>query len=372
MNAFKPEPKYIHGQHPHTGVLILNLGTPSAPNAKDVRRYLKEFLNDRRVVEVPKIIWWFILNGIILPFRSKQSALKYASIWTEKGSPLLLNTQQQFTALQQYIQKNYIHSEHIKLAYAMRYNQPSVEQALDELRNTHIKNLIIFPLYPQYCSATTGSTLEKVFDILKTWRVMPSIRTINRYHDHTAYINALKQHILQHWQHVGKPDFNQKEAKLLMSFHGIPQRNLILGDYYHCECYKTARLLAQALNLNVEDYTVSFQSRLGRAQWLQPYTEATLEKLAQNNIKRVDVICPGFSSDCLETLEEIAMEAKTTFISHGGQHFEYIPCLNATSYGIEALYQILTDNLQGIEFADTQDLQKVKAHFNKINTDLNL
>jgi protoporphyrin/coproporphyrin ferrochelatase len=367
MNAFKQEPQYTHGQQPNVGVLILNLGTPSAPNAKNVRRYLKEFLSDRRVVEVPKIIWWFILHGIILPFRSKQSALKYASVWTEQGSPLLVNTQQQYAALQTHIQQNHTHATHIKLAYAMRYNQPSVEQALEELRKQHIQNLIIFPLYPQYCSATTGSTLEKVFDILKTWRVMPAIRTINRYHDHPAYIDALKQQVLQHWQHVGMPDFSQKHTKLLMSFHGVPQRNLTLGDYYHCECYKTARLLAQALNLNADDYTVSFQSRLGRAKWLQPYTEPTLEHLAQNGVKRVDVICPGFSSDCLETLEEIAMEAKATFMSHGGQHFEYIPCLNATSHGMQALYAILTDNLQGIRFSNIQDLQAVKMHFDSVN-----
>ncbi|MFM2343478.1 MAG: hypothetical protein RLZZ210_86 [Pseudomonadota bacterium] len=366
MSKFTPEPKYIHGQSPNVGVLIINLGTPSAPTASALKPYLKEFLSDKRVVEIPKLIWWAILYGVILPFRSKQSALKYASIWTEQGSPLQVNTQKQLHAFEHIIKQMHHNAENIKIAYAMRYNQPSIEHALEELRQQHIQNLIIFPLYPQYCSSTTGSTVEKVFDIVKKWRVIPSIRTINRYHDHIAYIEALKQRVLQHWDNVGMPDFTNNQSKLVMSFHGVPERTLHLGDYYHCECYKTARLLAESLGISKNDYVVSFQSRLGKAKWLQPYTEATLEKLAEAKVKRVDILCPGFSSDCLETLEEIAIEAKATFISNGGKQFEYIPCLNDSVYGMEALYKILDDNMQGIKFASVSDIEKGKDAYSNM------
>ncbi len=360
MSKLKPEPKYIHGQQPNIGILIINLGTPSAPTKSALKPYLKEFLSDKRVVEIPKIIWLAILHAFILPFRSKVSALKYASIWTEQGSPLQINTQKQLHELEHIIKQKHKYGENIKVAYAMRYNQPCIEHALEELRHHHIQNLIIFPLYPQYCSSTTGSTIEKVFDVLKTWRVIPSIRTINRYHDHSAYIEALKQTILERWNKIGIPDFSNNQSKLVMSFHGIPERNLRLGDYYHCECHKTARLLAESLGISKQDYAVSFQSRLGKAKWLQPYTETVLEKLAKNGTKRVDIICPGFSSDCLETLEEIAIEAKAVFISYGGKQFEYIPCLNDNIYSIECLYKIIEDNLQGINLPSLYDVEKGK------------
>jgi protoporphyrin/coproporphyrin ferrochelatase len=348
------EPLYKHGQAPTTGILIVNLGTPTAPTAAAVRPYLKTFLSDRRVVEVPRLIWWFILHGVILPFRSKQSAKKYASIWTDQGSPLQVNTHNQFLALEKIFAEKYPH-KNIKVAYAMRYSEPSIEKTLAAMKKEHLQELIILPLYPQYCSSTSGSILENIFKILNTWRVMPTIRTINRYHDNMHYINALKTQTEAHWQKVGRPDFANGD-KLLMSFHGIPERSLWLGDYYHCECYKTARLLANALGLHKDYYQLSFQSRLGRAKWLQPYTEPTLEKLAKHK-NRVDLICPGFASDCLETLEEIAMEGKETFISHGGKQFEYIPCLNDSSAGMNAILAIIEEHMHGFANTDKKSEQ---------------
>jgi len=369
MNIFKKEPKYIHGQTPNIGVLLINLGTPTTYKTSDIRKYLKEFLSDHRVVEIPKFIWWFILRGIILPFRSRKSAQKYKTIWTDNGSPLLINIKNQSSALEKlfYNYENNIKNlnpSNIKIKYAMRYNTPNIKKVLYELKQENISHLIILPLYPQYCSSTTGSTLDCVFDELKAWRVIPSIRTINHYHDNPEYIQALAIQVRQSWHIYGIPNFKHND-KLLISFHGVPQRSLELGDYYHCQCYKTARLLANELNLTEQDYIVSFQSRLGKAKWLEPYTDVTLQKLAKNNV-RVDVICPGFSSDCLETLEEIAIEGKETFLSSGGREFNYIPCLNDSKHGMQAIYKIVLDNMYDIHMPSLQELQDSKEAYSKV------
>ncbi len=336
--AFRKEPPHTHGVASQTAVLLVNLGTPEAPTAPAVRRYLKEFLSDPRVVEIPKLLWSLILYGIILPLRSGKSAAKYASIWRTEGSPLKLHTEKQATLLRGYLGDR---RHQVQVAYAMRYGFPSLPQVLQQLQEQNCERILIVPAYPQYSGTTTASVFDKVFTHYLAQRNVPELRFIKHYHDHAGYIDALKQSVLAHWEKHGRPD------KLVMSFHGVPKRTLELGDPYHCECHKTARLLAIQLGLTEDQYLVSFQSRFGKAEWLQPYTAPSLQKLAQQGIKRVDVMCPGFTSDCLETLEEIAMEAKQDFLTAGGREFHYIPCLNESSAWISALANIAEQHMLG-------------------------
>lgn len=341
MSNFKNTAKgaYQHGDALKTAVLLLNLGTPKSPSTKDVRSFLKEFLSDKRVVEIPRAVWLPILYGIILPFRSPKSAKKYASIWQD-GSPLMHHTIAQTKALQQRFS-----SENIEVVYAMRYGEHNIRNTLESLRQKNLYRLIVLPLYPQYSATTTGTSLDEIFKTLSTWRTQPSLVTINRYHDHNDYIQAMAKHIEAYWQTHGRPDFEAGD-RLLFSFHGIPERCLTLGDFYHCECLKTGRLIAQALGLKAHEnkekqaYQVSFQSRLGKAKWLEPYTDHTIKKLAKT-AKRLDVICPGFSVDCLETIEEIGDEGKEDFLSAGGKDYHYIPCLNDETHGIDMLEAIV-------------------------------
>ncbi|MES2536613.1 MAG: ferrochelatase [Pseudomonadota bacterium] len=335
---FDPEPATTHGSLPGTAIVLINLGTPEAPTAAAVRPYLRQFLSDPRVVEIPKAVWWFILNGIILPFRSAQSARKYASIWTTDGSPLKDHTEKQATLLRGYLGQR---GHQVRVEYAMRYGNPSVAQVLKQLKADGCQRILIVPAYPQYSGTTTASIFDAVFTHYAKVRNVPELRLIKNYHDQAGYIEALKQSVLAHWFSHGRPE------KLVMSFHGVPKRTLLLGDPYHCECYKTARLLATALGLPKESWIVTFQSRFGKAEWLQPYTAPTLQKLAKEGIRRVDVICPGFTSDCLETLEEIAMEARSDFLAAGGTEFNYIPCLNETPQWISALADIAEQHLGG-------------------------
>jgi len=335
---FRKEPPYQHGSATKTAVVLVNLGTPEAPTASAVRRYLKQFLSDRRVVEIPRIIWWFILNLIILPFRSSKSAQKYATIWSPQGSPLKVNTERQTVQLQHLMDAR---GHRVQVAYAMRYGQPSLPNVLDELKAQGCERILILPAYPQYSATTTASIFDAVFSHYAQVRNIPELRLIKHYHDHEAYILALKQSVQNHWDIHGQPD------KLVMSFHGIPKRSLSLGDPYHCECYKTARLLASALNLGASDYMVTFQSRFGRAEWLQPYTAPSLKALAQQGVARVDVMCPGFTSDCLETLEEIALEAKTEFLRAGGKEFNFITCLNDAPVWGQGMLEIVEQHLHG-------------------------
>jgi len=337
--AFLKEPPYTHGSTGGSAVVLVNLGTPDAPTRSAVRRYLKQFLSDPRVVEIPRAVWWFILNLIILPFRSGKSAKKYASIWTREGSPLKVNTQQQALLLRAALGER--GHGNVTVAMAMRYGSPSLPDVLARLKADGCERVAILPAYPQYSGTTTGSIYDAVFAHYKRIRNVPELRFVRNYHDHEGYIEALQASILAHWDAHGRPD------KLVLSFHGVPKRTLLLGDPYHCECLKTARLLAAKLKLAPEQYVVTFQSRFGKAEWLQPYTAPTVQQLARDGARRVDVICPGFTSDCLETLEEIAMEVRHDFLAAGGKEFHYIPCLNATPAWIAAMAEIAEQHMIG-------------------------
>ncbi len=339
MAYYNQEPKYEHGDQLKVGILLANLGTPDAPTAKALRPYLRQFLSDTRIVEIPRIIWWLILNCIILVIRPKKSAEKYASIWTKEGSPLLVHAQKQALLLRGFL------GQKIKSPFAvelgMSYGNPSMQSAIDKLKAQHCDRILVFPLYPQYAASSTASALDAVWRTLLKTRNMPAIRTIKHYHDHPAYIVALAQSVHDHWRIHGKPN------KLVMSFHGVPKAHLMNGDPYHCECHKTGRLLAEALELNKDEYLIAFQSRFGRQEWLKPYLANTLEALGKAKTARIDVICPGFSSDCLETLEEIAMEGKHIFQTSGGGEYHYIPALNENEPWIHAMTAIALENLQG-------------------------
>ena len=327
-----------------TAVLLLNLGTPSAPTPKAVRAYLKEFLSDPRVVEIPRIIWWCILNGIILPIRSSASAKKYASIWMPQlGSPLMHYSRLQAKELgEQFTNEGHT----VLVDLAMRYGQPSTQQVLEDLKERGMERLLLLPLYPQYSATTTASSFDEVFRVLGTWRDQPELRLIKHYHDNPAYISALRDQVLSSWDKDGYPDFARGD-RFVMSFHGLPKRNLMKGDPYHCECLKTGRLLGESLGLEPGQYIVTFQSRFGKAEWLKPYTAPTIEKLAKEGCQRVDIFCPGFPADCLETLEEIAMEVKAAFVEDGGSSFHYIPCLNDSEVWINGLQDIVKTHISG-------------------------
>jgi ferrochelatase len=349
---FQQEPAFSHGQAPRTAVLLCNLGTPDEPTAPALRRYLAEFLADGRVVEIPKAVWMLILHGIILRVRPKKSAAKYASIWTPEGSPLKVWTEKQATLLRGYMGER---GHQLAVRYAMRYGNPSIPAVLDELKAQGVTRVLIVPAYPQYSGTTTAS----VFDAVANWglkaRHLPEFRFINRYHDDLGYIDALHRKVRTHWMHSGQAEH------LVMSFHGVPERTLMMGDPYHCECHKTARMLAEKLGLAKDRYTVTFQSRFGKAKWLEPYTEPTLIALAQKGVKSVDVVCPGFTSDCLETLEEIRMEAQEAFKHAGGERFEYIDCLNDSPDWIRALTHLTEQHLQGWPTKQADDPMQLQA-----------
>lgn len=342
--AFNIEPKYEHGDQLKVGILLANLGTPDAPTAAALKPYLRQFLSDPRIVEIPRIIWWFILNCIILVVRPKKSAEKYAQVWLKEGSPLLVHAQKQAQLLRGFLAQK-IKSPHV-VELGMSYGNPSIASAIEKLKAAHCDRILVFPLYPQYAASSTASALDAVWRVLLKTRNVPAIRTIRNYHDHPAYIAALAASVREHWRLNNKPNFGGGE-KLVMSFHGVPKAHLTSGDPYHCQCHKTARLLAEALKLTKSDYIVAFQSRFGKQEWLKPYLANTLEELGKSKTKRIDVICPGFSSDCLETLEEIAMEGKHIFTSNGGGEYNYISALNENEAWIHAMTDIALENLQG-------------------------
>lgn len=343
---FAPEPPYAHGRGERTAVLLVNLGTPDAPTPAALRRYLGQFLWDPRVVEIPRPLWWLILHGVVLRFRPAKSAAKYAAIWTAAGSPLLTWTARQAELLQAKLQDR---GHHLTVRHAMRYGSPGINTTLDALAAEGVTRLLVLPLYPQYAAATTASSVDAVAAWAMRSRRLPELRFINRYHDDPGYIAALAASVRAHWAEHGRGD------KLVMSFHGVPARSLGLGDPYHCECQKTARLLAQALQLAPEDFVVTFQSRLGRAKWLQPYTEPTVIALAAQGLRRIDAICPGFSADNLETLEEIAIEARDAFVQAGGERLSLVGCLNLRPDWISALADLAQCHLQGWPTADAPD-----------------
>ena len=335
---FNTDPPYTHGQRARTAVLLVNLGTPDAPTPAALRRYLAEFLWDPRVVEIPRPVWWLILHGVVLRTRPAKSAAKYATIWMPQGSPLMHWSQRQTEGLAAALAAR---GHDVLVRFAMRYGQPALPTVLDELKAAGANRILVLPMYPQYAAATTASVVDAVATWAQRTRQLPELRFVNRYHDDPGYIAALAASVRAHWAANGQGE------RLLMSFHGVPARSLTLGDPYHCECHKTARLLAEALGLPKERVIVSFQSRLGRARWLEPYTEPTVRTLAAQGIKHLDAICPGFSADNLETLEEVGEEVRDAFLQSGGQRFGLVPCLNDQPTWIEALTALTERHLQG-------------------------
>lgn len=315
------------------GVLLMNLGTPDAPETGPVRRYLKQFLSDRRVVEIPPFVWQPILRMFVLTTRPAKSAHAYQQIWTDEGSPLSVVTRDQAAALQAHF------GDKVLVDWAMRYGNPSIEDRLAAMKAAGCDRILIAPLYPQYSGATTGTGFDEVARVLGKMRWQPALRTLPAYHDDPAYIAALKTSVED-----GLKALPFEPESILASFHSMPERTLHLGDPYHCHCQKTARLLSEALGREVR---VSFQSKLGRAKWLEPATDATLASLPNHNIKRIAVIAPGFSADNLETLEEVALRGKETFLDAGGTDFAYLPCLNASAPGIAMLATLLSRELAG-------------------------
>lgn len=325
-----------------TGVLLVNLGTPDAPTPAALRRYLHEFLSDPRVVEIPRFVWWPLLNGVILLVRPAKSAAKYRSIWLDEGSPLAVWTIRQTHAVAAALAAR---GHDVGVRHAMRYGSPSIAATLDEMRAAGAARVLVVPMYPQYASATTGSVADALADWTRGSRVVPEMRTVGAHHDDPGYIAALAARLARHWS------MHPRAERLVLSFHGLPERTRALGDPYYDQCLRTAELLRQQLQLSTDQVVVTFQSRFGKAQWLQPYTEPTLCELAAQGIRSVDVMCPGFVADCLETLEEVAMECRSAFTAAGGSDFRYVPCLNDDPAWIGALTALVERHLQGWDTA---------------------
>jgi ferrochelatase len=318
---------------------LVNLGTPDEPTPAAVRRYLRQFLSDPRVVEFPRLPWLLILHGYILRTRPAASARAYRKIWTEQGSPLLLHSQAIANAVQEKISTRLSGSVNVELA--MSYGNPSIEAALQKMIDQCVRRIVVLPLYPQYSGTTTGSVFEAVVARLRKWRWAPEFRFINHYHDAPGYISALATSVRDFW------GLNGRGERLLMSFHGVPRRILLAGDPYHCQCQKTARLIAAALELDADSWQLAFQSRVGREEWLQPYTDKMLERWGREKVGNIDVICPGFAADCLETLEEIEMQNAAAFAAAGGGSLRYIPALNAREDHVAFLSQTIEKNVAG-------------------------
>ncbi|MCB1615355.1 MAG: ferrochelatase [Pseudomonadales bacterium] len=348
---------YSHTSVTKTGILLTNLGSPEAATPRALKIYLKQFLSDPRVIEVPRLLWWMILNGIILQVRPAKSARLYQSVWTSNGSPLLDITGKQSEAIGQYFSEKY--SGQVLVDFAMRYGNPSIGDKIQALLDAGVNRLLILPLYPQYSATTTGSTFDAVSADFRKRRWLPSLRFITHYHNHPDYIEACCTQIKQFQSAHGVPE------KLIFSYHGLPLRYLHQGDPYHCECLASTRKIAEQLGLAEDRYLTSFQSRFGKEPWLQPYTDETLKNLATSGVENVQVFCPGFSADCLETLEEIAVENKKYFLENGGRIFHYIPALNDEQHHINALISLLEDNLHGFLAGTDLDRQRenrFKAH----------
>jgi len=333
------QPDFQHGEIPAVGVLLANLGTPDAPDAPALRRYLREFLLDPRVIEMPRALWWTILHLFVLTTRPPKSAALYRKVWLPEGSPLLVITKRQAAALQQVLRREIGTPVHV--AVGMRYGNPSIRSALRELAGRGCRRLLVLPLYPQYSAVTTGSTIDAVTAELRTWRWVPEIRTIHHYHDDPAYIRALAASIRELWEREGEPE------KLLFSFHGIPKRYFLAGDPYFCESHKLARLAAEELRLPSERWQVSFQSLFGKEEWLRPYTDQTITAMAKSGLRNLDVVCPGFSADCLETIEEIDEQNREIFLHAGGERYRYIPALNDRPDHVRFIADLVLRNLQG-------------------------
>lgn len=326
---------FEHTDQDKIGVLITNLGTPAAPTKQALKTYLKEFLSDPRVVEIPRLVWLCILHGIILNVRPARSAEAYQSVWTEEGSPLMVHTENQTKALQQ----AFASDPQVQIEFAMRYGEPSIPSTIGRMLDGGVRKLLVLPLYPQYSGSTTASTFDAISNDFTKRRWLPDMRFVARYHDRPEYIKAVADKISQHWEENGRAE------KLVFSFHGVPKSYLENGDPYHCECQKSARLIAEHLDLSPDEYLVVFQSRFGYAEWLQPYLDETMKSLPGQGVKSVQVVCPGFAADCLETLEEIKEENRGYFVEAGGERFEYIPALNCDPSHISMLEGLIRENL---------------------------
>lgn len=333
------QPDFKHSEIPAVGVLLANLGTPDAADTPALRRYLREFLLDPRVIEMSRPLWWLILHLFVLPFRPRKSAELYKKVWTPEGSPLLVISQRQAEAIQKALSAEAGTQVHVALA--MRYGNPSVKAALRELAEKGCRRILVLPLYPQYAAVTSGSTFDAVAAELRAWRWVPELRILQHYHDEPGYIRALAATLREAWADGSQAD------KLLFSFHGIPQRYFEAGDPYFCHCQKTARLVAQELGLSRDRYEVSFQSLFGKEEWLKPYTDKTMQAMAKAGVRSLDVICPGFSADCLETIEEIDEQNREIFLHAGGQRYRYIPALNDRPDHIRFLTDLTLRNLHG-------------------------
>ena len=330
-----PEPQPRQGVHTRSAILLVNLGTPDSPTPRAVRRYLKQFLSDPRVIEIPRAIWLPILHAFVLNTRPARSAKKYAAIWYPNGSPLRVHTQAQARLLGERL------GPQVRVEFAMRYGEPAIPAALARLKAEGCERVLLFPLYPQYAASTTGSALDQTTEFLRKTRNVPEIRLVKEFHDHPAYIGALASRVRDHWQRSGRPD------KLVMSFHGLPQYTVARGDPYSHECHRTARLVAERLGLAEGEWQTAFQSRFGRTAWIEPYTVSMLSDFARKGVRRVDVLCPGFVADCLETLEEIGIEGRKTYLDAGGKEFHLLSCLNERSDWIDALAVIARQHLAG-------------------------
>lgn len=339
MPTFQTSPQYEHGLPESLGVLLVNLGTPDEPTPAAVRRYLAEFLWDPRVVEAPRPLWWLILHGFILRFRPSRSAKAYSRIWTDEGSPLLIHSQDIARSVSQQLTARFSGAVNVELG--MSYGSPSIDSAMDRLHEQGARRIVCLPLYPQYSGTTTASVFDMVTASLQRRRWVPEFRFINQYHDARGYIAAQSQNIREYWEQNGRGEH------LLFSFHGLPKENLEKGDPYFCQCQKTARLIADSLDLDDGAWTVAFQSRVGRTEWLRPYADETIAKFGQSGMQRLDVVCPGFAADCLETLEEIAMLNAELFQTSGGGSLNYIPALNARDDHIAFLVRLIEKHSGG-------------------------
>jgi protoporphyrin/coproporphyrin ferrochelatase len=347
MTEYAGTPDFAHGRPSKVGILLVNLGTPDDPTPAAVRRYLAEFLWDPRVIEMPRALWWLVLHGIILRIRPKRSAHAYQKIWTPEGSPLLIESRRLAAALGERLLAR--HGERVQVELAMTYGQPSIRDALDRLRAAGVQRLLVMPMYPQYSATTTAAIFERVTAELARWRWIPELRVVNQYWDDEAYVEAIAGSIATHWQSHGR-------KHLLFSFHSIPKRYFTAGDPYHCFCRATARRVAARLGLGDSDWSLGFQSRFGREEWLKPYVDALLHDYSHTGPKRVTVVCPGFATDCLETLEEICMQNRDMFLSHGGEAFDYVPCLNSSDAQVGLYEHLVETHSSGWpEFATADD-----------------
>jgi len=347
-------PDYQHGTHEKLGILVVNLGTPDAPDTPAVRRYLRQFLSDPRIIELPRLLWMAILHGIILRVRPKKSAEAYREVWDEQtGSPLMSISQAQTKALQASLQTLY--GEDVVAVLGMRYGTPSIDDAITEMESHNVRRMLVLPMYPQYSGTTVASVFDEVTARLQRTRWIPEVRFINQFCEEPAYIKALASTVRESWEQHGRGDL------LVTSYHGIPKRYLLNGDPYHCLCHKTTRLLAEELGLQENDYRVVFQSRVGKEEWLKPYCDETMKALPNEGIKSIDVMSPAFSADCLETLEEIEGENKEYFMEHGGERFQYIACLNDREDHMQMLTDLVARHCQGWPEVDSSRNKSAEA-----------